>query len=214
MTPTEIELIARQRYNAVGDTFFSQAEIFSNIYDAELQLAEDCDAIKAVYQTTSVADQDEYATPTNMIKIRKIEYDSKRLEPISERERDVILGGRPASGVTGTPHAYWLWGDSIFLVKTPSTSSLTIKIFTYDIPSTVTEATTLEVPARYHMDMVDYVLARMFAKDKNYQLTEYHMNLWRESLKQAKITEMKRKLSDTTIQTQVDLDYTFGKDAW
>ena len=39
MTPTEIMTRARTRYNAVGDKFFSDAELLDGIYEASMELA-------------------------------------------------------------------------------------------------------------------------------------------------------------------------------
>lgn len=196
MTPSEIELAARQQYNAVGDTFWSQAELFNLIYKASMELATKTLCLPNRYSTTSTAGTDELAVPTNAIAIRRVYYNNKALKPISLEEREEILGSSAATSVRGTPHAYCVEGETIFLVKTPSTSSLTIVIWTFDEPDTVTASSTLGVPSRYHPNIIDYLVSEMFAKDKRYDLAKYKKDLWDKAVTDAMIFEKRRIRAD------------------
>ena len=69
MTPVELETYIRQRYNAVGDSFFSQLEIFNSMWQAQMELATESLCIKTTYTTTSVASQRAYDFPTNTISV-------------------------------------------------------------------------------------------------------------------------------------------------
>lgn len=210
MTPTEIETSARQRYNAIGDTHWSQNEILDLIYAASMDLALKTYCIKNLYQTTSTVSQDELAVPTNSVAIKRIEYDYRKLEPISERQRDDIIGHNAASSVLGTPEGYVLFGQSIFLVKTPSETGKVIRIWSFDQPSSVENDSTLDIPVRYHHYLIDYIMAKMFAKDRRFDLTQYHMSQWDANVDYAKIFELKRSAKDTIQQVQRDPDYNFG----
>lgn len=192
MTPTEIESAARQRYNAVGDDFFPQEMIMDLIYGASLQLALEAYPIEKVFSTTSVADQQEYTYPTQMVAIRRIEYDGVKIEPL-----DLI--DDPKSNLNdpkGTPGGYSIWADVIRMYPTPSEDGKTIKIFGYNEPQRVTSTSVLEIPTEYHLDVVDYILSAFFAKDKDRNMSTYHRELWGRAVLKAKRDRMKRKRSD------------------
>jgi selenocysteine-specific translation elongation factor len=196
MTPSEIELAAREQYNAIGDTNWSQLEIFRLIYAACLQLAREALAIERTYTTSTVASQQEYSYPTNTISISRITYEGTKLAPISFQEDDVLTLNNASSSVTGTPQYYAIWNETIYLRPIPSGVG-TLKIFSYNEPQAITSATaTMEVPSQFHMGIVDFVLARMFGKDQNEKFASYHMTLWNEELKSAKRWAQKKKRGD------------------
>lgn len=171
MTPTEIEAAARTRYNAIGDSFYSQEMLFSLMYDACMRFATEAKCIRNVYTTDSVAGQDEYEKPTRAIGIVAVYYDGKRLDPISDRERQGILINGSAASTTGTPKYYTIWGEALFLTPTPDTDATgAIKIWSYDEPSTITAVSTIPIPTRYHKDIIYHLLEGMALKDSNRSL--------------------------------------------
>lgn len=192
MTPTEIETTARQRYNAVGDDFFPQEMIMDLIYAASLQLALEAYPIEKVFSTTSVADQKEYTYPTQMVGIRRIEYDGVKIDPMDLIDDPKTSTTEP----TGKPYGYSIWADVIRLYPTPSESSKTIKIFGFNEPQRVTTSSVLEIPTEYHLDIVEYILSAFFAKDKDRNMSTYHRDLWDRAVGKAKRDRAKRKRTD------------------
>jgi hypothetical protein len=207
MTPTELETAARQRYNAVGDNFWSQAEIFTLIYKAQMELASKTFCLPQRYTTTSTAGTDELSVPTLAIAIRRIYYNNAALEPISMEERELILGPNDPSTVTGTPDSYCVEGQTIFLVKTPSASSVTIKIWTFDEPNTVTVTSTLDVPTRYHPAIIDFIVFNMYSKDKRFDLAKWHKDMWDQAVNEAIILEKRRRRADKLPTQSLDTNY-------
>ena len=207
MTPTEIETAARQNYNAVGDTFWSQAELFFLIYKAQMELATKALCIPQRYSTTSTAGEDEYSVPTNAIAIRRVYYNYNPLEPISLEEKELIIGNSDPGNVRGTPDSYVLEGETLFLVKTPSASSVTIGIWTFDEPNTVTATGTLDVPSRYHPPIVDFLNYHMFAKDKRHDLASWKKEMWDQAVLDAIIFEKRRHRLDKLPSQTIDRNY-------
>lgn len=203
MTPLEIEEDAKRRYNAEGDSAFPTAMTMSLINQACMELAVETNCIRQTYSTTSVADQKEYSFPTNAFMIKRVEYDGIKVIP-SRLDRD------PKSSTTeptGTPARYAIWNYEIHFFPTPDESSKTIKLFTLNRPQTVTSSSTLEVPDEYHPGIVDFVLSYMFAKDKDPTMSQYHLQLWRESKRWAKRHEMRKKRGDrfSVVADEIDL---------
>lgn len=196
MTPTEIVEYARQQYNAVGDTFFSDAELYRHIFQAQMELAMKAGCIKSVYTTTTVASTQEYSRPTNAIVIKRITYNGVKLAPITMREDDAITFSNQTTTASGTPAYYFEWGSSIFLRPVPD-GAQTLKMWTIDKPQTVTATSTLDVPDRYHYAIADYLTWRIALKDKNVALAKEYQAGWERALLEAVKHERKRLRGDS-----------------
>lgn len=193
MTPSEIETAARRKTNSAGSSFYSSEEIMGYIYQASLELARESFCIERVYSTTSVANQDEYSCPTNTIAIKRVTYDGNRLEPITFDEMDELRLFNQASSTTGTAKWYALFNETLYLLPTPSASSLTIEIFSYNEPQAVTSTSTLEVPSQFHMGIVDFVVAEMLNKDSKFNEAQVYLDRWLDTIGGAKKWQQRKK---------------------
>jgi hypothetical protein len=206
MTPLEVNTAARQRYNAVGDDFWSDAEIYNLIYQASLELATEGLLIERTFTTSSVASQHEYDWPTNAIAIKRITYDGRKLVPFTFREDDILTNLNQAVTSTGTPSSYAVWNRVFYLRPIPSTSSLTIKVWAYVKPQAVTVSSTLEIPEEWHMPLVNPILSEMSAKNKNYVGAQYYRALWEKDVIRAKRLAKKKVIGDAfQVVKNVDL---------
>lgn len=182
MTPQQIEDAARRKYNSVGSSFYSQAEIWDLIYQAECEIATETKMLEGVSTSlTTTAGTQSYAYPTGVSEIKRVEVDGQKLKRIDFREDDALTLLNADTTEQGTSLYYYDWNKTIYLRPIPSTSSLTIKIYYYKEPALVTSASqTLEVPAIFHMCIVDYVTAEMAAKDRQFDTSEKYFQKWYE----------------------------------
>jgi hypothetical protein len=210
MTPQEVEQAARERYNAVNDPNWSSSEIMSLIYAACLEMAREALPIERTYSTTSVASQQEYSFPTNLMAIKRITYGGNKLLPITMREDDALTLNNQSTTATGTPQYYWIWNRTISLRPIPSSSGETIKIWAISRAQPVTSTSTLEIPTEYHMDLVNYVVSEMYAKDKDLVSAKYYKELWHKAIQDAKrwVRMSKRRDSFAAIQDEESLPTT------
>lgn len=185
MTPGQIAEYARQQYNSVNDDFFSDAELYRHIYQAEMELAMEANCIRTVFTASTVASTQEYTKPTLAMSIKRITYEGNKLFPINMREDDALTLSDQNTTATGTPQYYFEFGTSIFLRPIPSGVG-TLKIFAYCQPDTVTSTSSLEVPTRYHAAIADYLCAMKAAKDKNFEASTFHMQKWQAAVTKAK----------------------------
>lgn len=201
MTPQELVLYVRQQYNAVGNTFFSDDELFSHIWNAEMRLAREALCIQRVYTTTTVADQQEYSFPTNAIGIKRITYNGTKLSQVTFREDDSLTLSNSTTTATGSSQYFALWNYTLYLRPIPD-AAVTLKIFSYNKPQEVTSSSSLEVPDEYHLDMANYVLSMMCLKDQNFEGSNYYMGLWNGDVMRCKKDhkKMKRTESYTAVQ--------------
>jgi len=198
MTPTEIETMARRKYNAVGDTFWSQEEIFDLIFQGATELAIDTEIIEATDSTTvSVASQQAYDFPSNAIAIKRVTYNGNKLQVINFREDDALTLSNSTTTATGTPQYYAIWGQKIYLRPVPSASADVIKIYSVDAPESIDVSTVLTIPAIFHPSLCDFVLREMCAKDENLNLAEYYTLQWSKTVERAKKWKRKYRRADS-----------------
>jgi len=187
----------RQRYNAVGDRFFADEELFDLVYEAEMQIAIECQALETIYTTSTVISQREYDYPTRLLRVSRMTYNGERLEPIDFLKDDAMTGSNESTTTTGDPLYYCIFADRLFLRPVPQAVG-TIKIYAIAQPIELTAITdSLSVPERYRPPIKDYVLSQMFAKDKNSNMTGYHENRWQRTIDTIKRFEKKRKVGDS-----------------
>ncbi len=173
-TLTELTDIIRQRYNAVGDPYFSDDFIRNAIFQAEATLAKEGWLIEDSYTTTSVIGTREYAFPENTLAIREVRYKNDPLVKIPLKYDPKSDTAEP----TGTPGEYGIWDSVIFLFPTPDTAADSILVRTFVYPQKLTATSALNLPAEYQIDVVDYVLAQFALKDGNIQLHNSYMSAW------------------------------------
>lgn len=195
MTVTQIITAARNRYNAVSDSFWSDSELIQELYDACLDMARESLVIERTYSTSAVASQQDYAYPGDTIAIKRVTYNGKKLRPISFREDDSITGLNQSTTATGTPQYYAIWNETLSLRPIPSGTD-TIKVWSYNEPAALTATSTLEIPTQFHMDLVNYILAQMGAKDSNFTAAQFYSLKWSAAKLAAKRWSARKKRSD------------------
>jgi len=190
MTPSTLITFALQRWNEPAGGLFSDDELYTVIFSAQLELALESLCIRNVYTTPTVAAQQEYAKPTNAISLKRVTYEGQKLFKVTDREDDSLTLNNQTTTAQGTPQYYWEWDTAIELRPVPAAVG-TLKLYTYDMPATVSAASTLSVPVRYHPKLANYMLAYMADKDKNFQAANQYRQLWMKDLQDAKRYEKK-----------------------
>jgi hypothetical protein len=181
LTPQQIEEAARRKYNSVGSSFYSSAEIYDLIYQAELEIARETKMLegRTVISGGTVASTQSYAYPTGVLEIKRVEVDGVKLKKIDLREDDQLTLLNSNSTEEGNPLYYYDWASTIYLRPIPDTSTQEVKIYFYKEPAVITTPTqVLEVPALFHMSIVDRVVAEMALKDGNSAMADRYFAMW------------------------------------
>lgn len=202
MTPSQLIDVVRRRYNAVGDSFYSDLELYQLMYAAHMEFARETLCIERVYTTTSVSGQFEYSLPDNTISVKRITYDGVKLVPITFREDDALTGLNAATTDTGSSQFYYVWNQTAHLRPIPDTTGLTIKIYSINEPQEITATSVFEIPTLYQMETLNYMLSEMYAKDKDFNSASYYRNLWTLALQNGKKFVQKSKRGDSFIGVQ------------
>lgn len=212
MTPLEVSDAARREYNvASGDTFFSDGQLYEWLYAAEVELCKKTMISKQVFSTTTVAGTAEYNYPTNAFAVKNVTYNGQPLARITFREDDLLTGGDQDSTSQGTPVGYVDWGQVLYLRPLPD-AARTLKMWCYTHPSGVhTSTSSFVIPDEFHMQLKEYCLARMCAKNKNYDGYRFYQGLWDAVIQEAiKYVRDKERGDKFNVVQNVDLAETLS----
>ena len=180
MTPAALETLIRNKFNAANDSFFSSSEIYSYIYEAELEAALELDLIEASDTDTTVADQRNYNFPTNAYKIKAVLVDDKSLSRMSLKDgEDAEIWDDATSG---EPDRFYEWNEVIYLDPAPDTAGLDIDIYYYKYPTLIVPSTyeVIDIPEELHYKLSSRVLSIMYGKDQNAAMASYYTKRWEE----------------------------------
>jgi len=204
MLPTDILSAAKAAYNAVGDSFFSDSQIYNWTTQACNELAKKAFLIEQLYTTTTVAGQQSYNYPTDTIGLKRITVNGKKIKRITMRDDDAITLSNQQVTTQGWPIYYTDFDYTINLRPIPDASNYTLNIYSYNLHDPITATSSLEIPQLFHFDLVDYVLMRMYSQDKDFTSAAFYLNEWLRHVKDAIAYKQKLKRSDSfaTIQSE------------
>lgn len=212
MTPDALGTAIRRRYNAIGDSFWADDEIYQLIYDAMLELARETQCIERIYSTPTVISTQAYDFPSNSMAIRRATFEGIKLRPITMRDDDALTGFNQTTIGTGIPRYYWIWNKAIYLRPIPSEVG-TLKLWTFNYPSTVTATSSLEIPEEFQMKLIDFALKQMAAKDSNFNGAKYYGEEWEKDKVDIRAWMKKMKRTDGMAVVQDEnllVDYYLG----
>ncbi len=196
MTPDEVVLMARRRYNSVGDNNYSDAELYDVIYAACLEVCDEAYPVERTYTTTTVSGTQGYDFPENAIAIKRATWDGRKLTYIDMLEDDAITGLNMTTTATGNPEFYFIWNRTVYLRPTPG-SAATLKIWSFNKQGEIsTGSTTIEIPEEHHARLVNPLLSAMTAKDQNYDAATYYLNLWEKDKIKIRQSMRRQKRAD------------------
>ena len=203
MTPTQILTGARNKYNSIGDSFFSDDELLGLLYEGALELATETKCIERTYTTSTVANQQEYEFPALAEGIRRVTYDGRKLEQLTMTEDDFITGFNADNASTGTPRYYFVWNETIFLRPVPSAVA-ELKLFTINRPDAYTISSVIDIPTAHHRRLINYIVSEMAYKDSNGLAGERYAAKWEKDKLDVKRWVRKRKRADGFAVVQME----------
>lgn len=158
------DIISRVRITA-GDSDvlqFTDESIIAWINDAMREIAADNQLLqKSATQTVTIG-TNEYAIPADILKFHSVLYEGNDLRFVdmqTAKEEGYL------NNSSGTPSIVWVWAGKVTLWPTPDTEGSLKLIYTRHPTEVTAEQDTPEIPAHYHMRLVDYCLAQVAQQD-------------------------------------------------
>ena len=171
----KVEDIIRRVRTIAGDIEvlqFTDENIIQWINDAMREIASDNQLLQKSATSSTVTDQAEYDIPTDILKFHSVQVDGNDVNFINLEEAK-IRGYLNSD--TGTPVACWVWAGKLTLYPAPSSSMPLKLIYTRQPTEVQGPPETPEVPASYHMRLVDYCLAQVAQQDDD--INRYQMKM-------------------------------------
>ena len=205
MTPLQISGAAREKYNAVGDTNWSDTELMTLIYAACMEILTDVNApaIEDTFSMSTVIGTQAYIFPTLATSIERLTYNGKKLFPITQREDDSLTIQNDTITDSGQPSYYYEVDGYVYLRPIPDAVG-TLKFWFEKEPSVITTTSTMEVPSFTHTKIIDFVVSEMAAKDLNFNMATYYRELWKEHKKNITSVFRMNRRGDSFAVVQVE----------
>lgn len=214
MTAGEVVAAARDLYNATSDSFFADTQMYNWVWQGCQEFAKKAWTIESTSTQSTVVGTQDYVYPTNCIAVKRVLYNGKKLKRLTHRQDDAATLSNQNSTQSGTPVYYTDFNLTLSLRPIPDAVS-TLKVYGYFAPTTITTAAAvLQIPALFHFDLVDYLLSRMYSKDKQWDAVSFYQGEWGRHLKDAVAHKARVKRSDSfaTVQDEETLPVTiFGE---
>jgi len=164
----------------------TDADIFRWINDAQREIAVQNDALQTKGTQTSVAGQQAYTLPTDLLTLQSIWFAGFLVDPKSwqQAEEDIIALGSPNVLQQGQPTFYWTWAGQINFYPVPADSVSTITIFYNRAPVQVTSSIdNLDLGITYHNAILQYVLQQAYELDEDWTASTTKQAQFENSLK-------------------------------
>lgn len=212
MTPAQGISRIRTQINETTAAFWTDAEIYGYMWEAECLLAGKLGLFQAISAHTTVTDTSAYTCPDSMLRASRITYDGKKLKRADFTERDYLGGMNYGSTVqTGKPVMYTEWGQSIYLFPVPDDSK-TLNFYFLKAPAEIATASTqFSVRDESLQQMIpDYGVWKCSMKDGDMNRADRHQNAWEKNVLRAESIWSDRKNEDRILGVKDEDQYAGG----
>lgn len=165
-----IRAAVKRQFGDESGALITNADIDRWANDGQLHVARRTEVLQQKEEINSVADQQNYSLTDEWIKIRKVTYEGRVLQPITLEELDNSHAARDANAQSGTPIYYYEWGEDIYLYPAPASAGVSnIDVWYVAAPEPlVNPGDVPEIPTHMHEDIVRYCLMRAKELDEDY----------------------------------------------
>lgn len=180
--------IATRVKRQFGDEFGAQItdeDILRWINDAMRDICLNNNLLEKKSTTAVVANQQDYSIPNDLLTLHTVRYGTLKLSAFSLQEADEFISQESAN--TGDPLYYSLWANTLSLYPIPTTAATSLTLFYTRTPLAVTSlADTPEIPAAYHLRLVEYCIAQAHELDADQEAYQRKMAQFKENVQSTK----------------------------
>jgi len=173
-----------------------EADIIRYVNDACREIAFQNDLTQATGTMNSVIGTNSYNFPSDLMTVRTIYYDNKKLDFYPKTDYDNYVNEvDPNEVVQSTPTLFTRWANSFILYPKPDAVKV-IKLLYLQVPTQVTADTdTLPLPDLYFSRIVEYCLQQAYQTDEDWEAANQMSGQFSDGL-------MRLKEHETTATTE------------
>lgn len=211
MTPAQALTRTRLSLNETTAAFWTDAEIYSYMWEAECILAGKLGLFQATTAHTTVTGTSAYTFPDSMLRLSRLTYDGKKLKKADFTERDYLdgtdYGSTPQSG---KPEIYTEWAQQAYLFPVPDAAA-TLRWFFLKAPAEITAAAAFSVKDEALQQMIpDYCVYKCSLKDGELNRADRHQRAWEANVLRAESMWQDRKMEDRILHVKDEDEYAGG----
>lgn len=166
----------------------TEADIIRWINDSQRDIGQAQEILEVVSTTASVAAQQAYTLPTDIITLKRVTYAGANVKNLSLQEFDAYITDALANPLvqdTGTPEVYYSYGSELSFFPIPTVDGDDIKLYYSQFPAeVVANSDTLSLPIKYFNRIVEYCIQQAYELDENFDGASYKGSQFNDSLTQ------------------------------
>ena len=212
MTPAEALSTTRLQINETTADFWTDAEIYGYLSEAERLLAGRIGGYQVNTTHTTVTDTSAYTKPDGCLRIEAVIYDGHKLRKGALRDRQYLDGmSYGSTRPTGPPEMYMEWGSQIRLSPVPQ-SAVNLEYFFNKTPTRiVTASTVFTIQEETLQEMIpDYAMWKCSLKDQELARADRHKEAWDQNVERAVSIWNDRQNQDTIPHVRDEDEYAGG----
>jgi hypothetical protein len=146
-----------------------EADIIRWINDCAKEIAVQSELTQATANQNTVVNTNIYTAPADMLAVRSVYYDGKKLTFLERTEYDAYVNQQdPQEILTGTPYMYTRNVLDLLVYPRPDSVKV-LKIWYFQRPTeVVNETDPLPFPVEYHLRIVEYCLQQAYQTDEDW----------------------------------------------
>jgi len=202
MTPAQILATVRAQVYEATAAFYTDAEIYSYMWQAEQEIANQvvCTEVRDSTSISSVTNTEYYSLPADVLYVERVEWNNTKLKKIDYRDRDSVNGGGYGGDLDkGDPYCYYQYGSQIGLFPVPQEAKTVALHYIQEPAQIVTASSAFTVPSFFAKYIPDFCLSRMYAKDQDDGRAKFHQGLWSGNILSAKQLWSQRQFKDALL---------------
>ena len=173
MIVSDVVKRVQRQFGDEASVQIDEADIIRYINDAAREITLQNDLTQATATMNTVIGTTIYAFPTDLISVRTLYFDNKRLTYYKRTEYDEYINSTDPDEVqTGDPWLFTRWGTNFQVYPKPDTVQQ-IKMLYLQRPAVVTVVgDTLPVPDEYFSRVVEYCLQQAYQTDEDWEAAQ------------------------------------------
>lgn len=211
MTPAQALTRVRTQINETTAAFWTDAEIYGYMWEAECVLAGKLGMFQATTAITTVTGTSSYTFPAGYQRISRLTYDGKKLKKGDFTDRDYLDGTNYGSTPeTGRPEMYTEFAGSVYVFPVPDEAKV-LRYFGVKAPTEITAAAAFSIPEETIQQMIpDYCVWKCSLKDGELNRADRHKLAWDRSVLMAESIWVDRKSDDRIYAVKDEDEYSGG----